>query len=127
MLKYCKIFSQLCGTRLQSSFLSHCIRGLSTSKTCLSQGAPVTSLPEITEKYPHLKTHKDIYEFSLENVSYDINATFCFFVFSVFLFYFLNIKSLHIKCQKCHIYLLHFYCVGAFIFTFNCECCCFVD
>ena len=71
MLKSCKIFSQLYGTKLQQKFFGHCLRGLSTSHLRLKQGPPVTSLPEITEKYPHLKTHSDIYEFSLENVSSD--------------------------------------------------------
>lgn len=67
MLKYCKIFSRLYGTGLQQNVSLQCLRGLSTASSRLSPA--VTPLPEITEKYPHLKTHRDIYEFSLENPS----------------------------------------------------------
>ncbi|XP_043236125.1 acetyl-coenzyme A synthetase 2-like, mitochondrial isoform X1 [Amphibalanus amphitrite] len=69
MLNYFKIFSRTCGFKPHQNSLAQCFRALSSSSSKYSQGAPVTPVPEITEKYPHLKTHKDIYDFSLENPS----------------------------------------------------------
>lgn len=47
------------------------IRTLNTSTIrCSGHAMLSTPVPEVTAKYPHLRTHEDVYNFSIRQVSY---------------------------------------------------------
>jgi len=66
MLNKCsKLLLHLQQPQLQQLLVKLCPRSLSTSLSWRQDVS--TPIPEITDKFPHLKTHRDIYEFSLES------------------------------------------------------------